>query len=209
MKKILLLILLIPVLANIACSPDVVYEDAYGHIEKQDEKTTSVIVGSLNREVDYDAKIKAKALVSNIITKETPLGYSSGMQWKTAGKYASSFFSRWLDSWRSMNVEYFLSHYSKDFNNGENDFNSWAKDKRRLSKNKKYINVSATSVSLLKHPQKDITAVTYFQDYRSNNFSDQSWKRQFWKKDADERWRIVYEGEIEGPFTPFVKRFNN
>lgn len=209
MKKILVLLLLIAVVSNIACSPGVVYEDAYGHIEKRDERAMSVVVGRLNKEVEYDAKTKEKALVSKIITKEMPLGYSSGMQWKTAGKYASSFFSQWLDSWRSMNVEYFLSHYSRDFNNGEKDFNDWAKRKRKLSKNKEYIRVSATKVNLLKHPKKDIMAVTFFQDYRSNNFSEQTWKRQFWKKEADQRWRIVYEAEIEGPFTPFVSRFNN
>ena len=195
---------------NNACSEDFVYEEEYGRAKiKQDVQTTNSVIDDLNITTEQEAKAKEKALVKESIMKNLPEGLSSGMQWKKASKYASSFFSDWLDSWRSMNVEYFLSHYSKDFDNGDNDFNSWAKSKRGLAKNKEYIKVNTTSVNLLKHPTKDIMVSTFFQDYKSNNFSDQSWKRQYWKKEADGRWRIVFEGQIEGPFTPLLKRFNN
>jgi len=193
-----------------ACSQDVIYKDEYSRVDiKHDVKATDAIVEDLNAEIEDDVKKKEVALVKESIMKKIPEGVSSGMQWKKAGKYATSFFGQWLDSWQSMNVEYFLSHYSKDYDNREHDFDSWAKNKRTLHKNKEYIKVEASRVNLLKHPHQDIMAATFFQDYRSNNYSDQSWKRQYWKKEQDERWRIVYEAEIEGPFTPLLKRYNN
>ena len=196
-----------PVIINNACSQDVTYEDAYGHDEKSDVVVTNELVDDLNAETISELNTSERVLVKDIITKQVPEGYRSGMQWKKAGKYASSFFGHWLDSWRSMNVEYFLSHYSKNFDNGEKDFETWAKNKRKLSKSKTYIKVTASSATLLKHPEKDIMVVTFYQDYRSNTFSDMSWKRQYWVKETDERWRIVYESEIEGPHTNFVSRF--
>ena len=208
-RKLILLLMITGVMSN-ACSEDVIYKDEYSRVGiKHDIKTTDSIVEDLNAEIENEAKKKEVALVKESIMKKMPEGVSSGMQWKKAGKYASSFFGQWLDSWRSMNVEYFLSHYSNDFDNGDYNFDSWAKNKRTLHKNKEYIKVEASSVNLLKHPHQDIMATTFFQDYKSNNYSNQSWKRQYWKKEEDERWRIVYETEIEGPFTPLLKRYNN
>ena len=210
MKRILVLLSLIMtfVVTN-ACSQDVVYENQYGYIDRPDAHITASVVGDLSEEAVLESKTKEKGLTKEIILTDVPESFATGMQWKKAGKYAKSFFGHWLDSWRSMNVEYFLSHYSSDFNNGEKDFNAWAKRKRTLSKSKEYIKVNTTSVNLLKHPKNDIMAATFFQDYRSNNFSDQSWKRQFWKKENDGRWRIVFEAEIEGPHEPFLERFDN
>lgn len=215
MKKILIFVLMIPVVMNYACSDDVVYEseytrDEYGRTEiKQDVQATDSIIENLNVETDNKTKIKEKVLLREAITKDLPDGFYSGMQWKLAGKYASSFFSQWLDSWRSLNVEYYLSHYSTSFNNDEYDYMGWAERKRKLSKDKTYIRVHATSVNLLKHPEKYIMVATFLLDYRSNNYSDESWKRQYWVKEDDGRWHIVYEGVIEGPFEPFLERFNN
>ena len=210
MKRILVLISLIMtfVVTN-ACSQNVVYEDEYGHVNKPDVHITESVVGALSDEAEFESSSKEKELTKAIILSDVPESFAPGMQWKKAGKYASSFFSHWLDSWRSMNVEYFLSHYSSDFNNGSKDYNAWAKRKRTLSKSKEYIKVNTTSVNLLKHPKNDIMVATFFQDYRSNNFSDQSWKRQYWKKESDGRWRIVFEAEIEGPHEPFLERFDN
>ncbi len=48
---------------------------------------------------------------------------------------------------------------------------------------------------ILRYPdQSDMVIVSYEQDYRSNNFNSVSKKRQYWRKESDGRWRIVYEG---------------
>jgi hypothetical protein len=38
-----------------------------------------------------------------------------------------------------------------------------------------------------------MVVVTFEQDYRSSNLSNQMKKRQYWIKE-DRKWRIVYEG---------------
>ena len=93
----------------------------------------------------------------------------------------------------------YLSHYSQSFNNGEKDFNHWVEHKRRISKNKTFINVNASNVSLLMHPNEDVMVVTFKQSYVSDNYSSESWKRQYWRKEFDGEWRIVFESGITGP----------
>ena len=100
-----------------------------------------------------------------------------------------------------MNIDDYLNHYSKSFNNGQKDFNLWKEHKRRVAKNKKYIQVNAANVSHLKHPNKDVMVTTFHQNYVSNNYSGQSWKRQYWIKEEDGKWRIIYENEIDWPDT--------
>ena len=205
---------MIPVVVNNVCSQDLVYEsestrDNYGLVErKQDALVTNAMVEDINVEAEHAVRTKGKVLLKETIFKKPSEDFYSGKQWEHAGKYASSFFSQWLDSWRSMNVEYFLSHYSESFSTDGYDYDSWVARKRKISKVKTYISVQATNVKLLEHPEKDIMAVTFLQDYKSNNYSDESWKRQYWIKEADERWRIVYESTIEGPFEPFLDRYN-
>jgi hypothetical protein len=36
--------------------------------------------------------------------------------------------------------------------------------------------------------------VTFTQDYASNNLTNSMKKRQYWLRESDNRWRIVYEG---------------
>jgi len=142
---------------------------------------------------------------SYITLRKTPVIIGSNIEWlspdqwiKTA-KHASTIFNQWVESWESMDVDDYLSHYSKDFNNGKNSFSRWAKHKRKITKNKKYVQVNATNVSHLQHPNKDVMVTTFHQNYISNNYSSQSWKRQYWKKEGDGKWRIIYENAIERP----------
>ncbi len=39
-----------------------------------------------------------------------------------------------------------------------------------------------------------VVVVTFQQNYRSNNYREQSAKRQYWQKELDGVWRIIYEG---------------
>ena len=130
-------------------------------------------------------------------------------QWRQSSKQSSDIFEQWIKSWESMNVDDYLSHYSKGFNNGSKDFNHWEQHKRRVAKNKQLIQVNATNISHLKHPNKDIMITTFHQNYISNNFSGQSWKRQYWEKETDGVWRIIYENGIEWPDTMRLTKRTN
>ena len=109
----------------------------------------------------------------------------------------------------STDVDRYLSHYSSRFNNGSQDYKRWASHKRRVAKDKRHIEVSATNVSHLKHPNKDIMVTTFHQSYVSNNYSGQSWKRQYWQKESDGEWRIIYENEIDWPDTTRLAKLSD
>lgn len=120
-------------------------------------------------------------------------------QWLQQRKQITAIFQQWVNDWKSLNVDSYLNHYSKRFNNGHKNFNRWANHKRRIVKNKTYIKIQAADVSLLKHPNEDVIVATFRQDYESDNYATQSWKRQYWRKESDGQWRIVYEGGISDP----------
>jgi len=44
--------------------------------------------------------------------------------------------------------------------------------------------------------QQDLLVVTFTQDYDSDNFQRTFRKRQYWRKEDNGRWRIIYEGNV-------------
>lgn len=119
--------------------------------------------------------------------------------WPQQRKEMISLFKRWIDDWQSLKVENYLGHYSTAFDNGKKDFRHWVSHKKRVARNKTFIKVEATEVSLLKHPNDDLMVATFRQSYQSDNYSGLSWKRQYWRKEKDGKWRIIFEGEIPRP----------
>lgn len=119
--------------------------------------------------------------------------------WQERGGELQSIFTQWIDDWQSLKVDNYLSHYSEKFNNGKKNFARWSKHKKRVSKHKTYIKVDASKLSLLKHPNDNVMVATFRQNYKSDNYSGMSWKRQYWRKESDGQWRIIYEGEIPWP----------
>ena len=149
---------------------------------------------------------------SYISLGQTPvlIGYDlkwlSRDQWKQQQQQVSGIFNQWIADWNSLNTEDYLSHYSKDFSNGKKDFNLWVAHKRRVAQYKTFVDVKTSDVSILMHPNDDVMVATFFQKYASDNYRSQSWKRQYWHKEDDGQWRIIFEGEISAPSTPQLAR---
>jgi len=150
---------------------------------------------------------------SYINLKQTPVLIGQNIKWLTQQQWLqqrtvnSRIFQNWINDWQSLDVDSYLSHYSQSFNNGSKDFYHWVKHKRRVAKYKTYIKVKASDVSVLMHPNEDVMVVSFRQNYKSDNFSGESWKRQYWRKEFDGEWRIVYEGDVAEPETQqLVKR---
>ncbi|HEY9051356.1 MAG TPA: L,D-transpeptidase [Gammaproteobacteria bacterium] len=122
--------------------------------------------------------------------------------WQQHQQQINTVFTNWIQDWKSLNTDSYLHHYSKSFNNGQKDFNTWVAHKKRVAMNKTFVDVEASDVSLLLHPNEDVMVATFHQKYASDNFSSQSWKRQYWHKEQDGQWRIIYEGEIDAPASP-------
>ncbi|RDH84839.1 MAG: hypothetical protein DIZ80_05080 [endosymbiont of Galathealinum brachiosum] len=144
----------------------------------------------------------------HIDLKSTPVLIGENIQWLISEQWQSHkneislVHEQWISDWESMNVDDYLNHYSGRFTNGKKDFNHWSDHKRRIAKHKTFVNVELSNVSLLKHPNEDVMVATFLQTYASDNFSSQSWKRQYWNKENDGQWRIVFEDEISAPVAP-------
>ena len=58
------------------------------------------------------------------------------------------------------------------------------------------LKVGVSDLSVFAYPgQRDLMMVTFAQDYRTDNVSRRTLKRQFWAREGG-RWRIVHEAAI-------------
>ena len=144
--------------------------------------------------------------------KNTPMLIGEKIEWLTTEEWLqhknliSQIHEQWKTDWESMKVDAYLKHYSSRFTNGKKDYWLWSDHKRRVSKHKTFVKVDLSNISLLVHPNEDVMVATYLQAYSSDNFSSKSWKRQYWNKEEDGQWRIVFEGEISAPISPQLAR---
>ncbi len=145
---------------------------------------------------------------SYIDLKNTPVLIGEGIEWLELADWQQKqqdvnlIHQQWKSDWESLDVERYLGHYSSRFVSGNNDIQRWSEHKRRISRHKTYVKVELSNVSLLLHPNEDVLVATYLQSYASDNFSSRSWKRQYWNKEDDGKWRIVFEDEISQPGMP-------
>lgn len=104
----------------------------------------------------------------------------------------------WRSDWETLDTERYLAHYARDFRQDGMDLAAWQAHKRRVNAGKTWIKVSLNNVSVFRSPGKQsLIAVTYDQDYRSNNLAQQTRKRQYWVVE-DGRWKIAYEAPTRG-----------
>jgi murein L,D-transpeptidase YafK len=102
---------------------------------------------------------------------------------------------RWRQDWESRNNARYLGHYSRAFMAQGKDYAAWVRYKRRVNAHKRFLKVALSEVSLFRYPGvPGMMVVTFQQDYRSSNFRDRVKKRQYWRREADGVWRIIYEG---------------
>jgi len=132
----------------------------------------------------------------------TPVIIASSLNWvdsqqqKKALAIINQRMNHWLRDWQSRDVDAYLQYYSTDFRSDNKNYKIWEQHKRRVNKHKQFIDVALSNVSILRYPEKaDMIVVSYEQDYRSNNFNSVTKKRQYWKKESDGQWRIIYEGK--------------
>jgi murein L,D-transpeptidase YafK len=129
----------------------------------------------------------------------TPVIIADRVEWLTpeAWRTERDAFVRQLEAWRtdweSLDPDRYLAHYAREFRSNGMDLAAWREHKRRVNGGKTWIKVSLNNVSIFRSPgQQSLIAVTYQQDYRSNNLAQQTRKRQYWVME-DGRWKIAYE----------------
>ena len=132
----------------------------------------------------------------------TPVIIAQQVEWVTQSAWRTERdgFMRQMESWRtaweSRDTGRYLAHYARDFRSDGMNIAAWSKHKRRVNAAKTWIKVGLTNVSVFRTPgQQDLIAVTFDQDYRSDNLAQQTRKRQYWVME-DGRWKIAYEAPV-------------
>lgn len=124
----------------------------------------------------------------------TPVVISQQIEWRdmpawdTDRKAFLAAFEQWRADWESRDVERYLTHYG----NGFPERDSWAAKKRKVAGGKSWVKVGIAEMSLFADRSNGLMVVTFEQDYRSNNLSNKTLKRQYWQREGS-RWRIVHE----------------
>ncbi len=148
--------------------------------------------------------IDLESLKSEIIPGLTPVVITDKVEWidyvtwKKERETILQAVEDWRVDWESMNVNKYLSHYSESFWSASHNLKSWSARKRYLSRNKTYQSVNFSDLSVLVYPkkstdEKEIAVVRLHQNYKSNNFNSEMYKRLYLTK-KDNNWKILYEG---------------
>lgn len=144
--------------------------------------------------------IRKLSIPGNAVVITTP-----NIEWREtdmrelAGAEIDAVLEQWRQDWASLDFEKYISHYSPDFKTLRGDYQSWAAGKRAVNSGKEFIEVGLENISIFLYPGKEnLVQVNYRQHYRSNNFNNSINKIQYWRKNGDGRWQIVYEGSRRG-----------
>jgi len=145
-----------------------------------------------NQDLDVVAKNLQVGLTPVIISDTVE--WLSLDDWNRERNELNKTIESWRTDWESRDTGRYLSHYSKRFKSGDQNFDEFATQKKQVNANKEWIKVKVNNLSVLRSPGKDeVVVVTFEQDYRSNNLDNQMKKRQYWLRE-DGKWKIIYEG---------------
>jgi len=131
-----------------------------------------------------------------------PVILSDQINWVSQSELADlkqdymSVLKAWKSDWESLDTNAYLQHYSSnEFNFGRDNFRQWVNRKKQVNQAKTFIQVDLDLDSLFLYPgEKDMFVVKYRQRYLSNNYQGQATKEQYWRRNNDGQWQIVYEG---------------
>lgn len=132
----------------------------------------------------------------------TPVIIAERVEWMTQDAWRAERdafmrqFQTWRADWESLDTDRYLDHYARDFRSDGMDLAAWQAHKRRVNAGKTWIRVSLNNITAFRGPGKqNLVSVTFDQDYRSNNRSQRTRKRQYWVMD-DGGWKIAYEAPV-------------
>ncbi len=103
----------------------------------------------------------------------------------------------WRQDWESRDIDRYSRHYAPDFRSGRKNHAAWMAYKKAVNAKKRYIQVDISDLSLLAYPgEPHMVVATFRQAYSSDRHQDLTNKRQYWRRQADGAWRIIYEGAL-------------
>jgi murein L,D-transpeptidase YafK len=132
----------------------------------------------------------------------TPVVIGATVEWKDPRHWDAqredflAAFGQWRADWESLDTARYLAHYGAEFRSDGKDREAWIAHKRKVGSGKTWVKVGVSQVSLFSYPGNGpMMMVTFEQDYRSNNLSNRTQKRQYWTREGN-RWRIVHESVV-------------
>jgi murein L,D-transpeptidase YafK len=141
-----------------------------------------------------------KVLTRYVDVSRTPVVIGNGLEWRDPQRWQSErdgfmkSFEQWRRDWESRDTDRYLAHYSGRFREG--DFEGWKARKRKVNGGKTWVKVGVNDMSLFAYPgAEQMMMVTFEQDYRSNNLSNKTHKRQYWVREGPQ-WRILHEALV-------------
>jgi murein L,D-transpeptidase YafK len=144
-----------------------------------------------NQDLDALAKTLQIGLTPVIISND--IEWLSLDDWQAERSALLKKIDEWRTDWESRDIERYLGHYSKQYESGGQKFGEFAAQKRQVNDSKKWIKVQLNNMSMFRSPgREEMAVVTFEQDYRSNNLSKTTKKRQYWIREGGQ-WKIVHE----------------
>lgn len=115
--------------------------------------------------------------------------------WIAQSERFNHLVETWASDWESLDHARYIDNYAQSYSDGKRDYRTFASYKKRINGKKKFVDIGLKNLSIYRYPDNpDLIVATFLQDYKSNNLSGSSIKRQYWTFE-DGRWRIAYEGK--------------
>lgn len=142
-------------------------------------------------------------MIAPFLEGNTPVILSEKIEWidkkewlKRQSGYAA-LLEQWRKDWESRNTDQYLRHYSPDYSGMGMDYKGWVDFKKQINTAKNHIKVGLTEKSFFLYPgEQGLLVVTFRQKYQSDSLIRNSNKRQYWHKEKDGSWRIIYEESV-------------
>jgi murein L,D-transpeptidase YafK len=105
-----------------------------------------------------------------------------------------SAVERWRADWQALDTPRYLQHYAPDFVTDTQRLAEWREQKTAVNAAKTWAKIELSNLSAVQYPgERNLTEVTFDQNYQSSNLSGHTRKRQLWQM-INGRWQIIYEG---------------
>ncbi|MBF0625073.1 MAG: L,D-transpeptidase [Magnetococcales bacterium] len=115
-------------------------------------------------------------------------------EWKGQLEWFLARIDQWHKDWTSRNPERVLRHYSQAFQNGTFDYSGWSRHVRLLFQQGAGEEDAFSDMSVLGYPADlPMVVVTYTTRKRGADLRGHAMRRQYWRQESDDAWKIVYE----------------
>ena len=133
----------------------------------------------------------------------TPVVIGETLEWAGAGDVRGrrAELDRAVRAWardrESRDPGRYARHYSREFRGESSDPRAWLARERRAAPAGRAPAAGIENLSLFAHPGEPGLVVATFEQGRGGGSSTvRTPRRQYWQREADGAWRIVYEGEV-------------